>query len=104
MPHILHITTAEEWSRAQTAGEVRAPSLEVEGFVHCSTREQLPATLARHFSKHRGLVVLVIDLERLIPACHWEQAHGMLFPHVFGPINLEAVTMVETILPAHGDS
>jgi uncharacterized protein (DUF952 family) len=47
-PTILHITTAAGWDAAQAAGELRAPSLAQEGFIHCSTdrrRRGVPAHL-----------------------------------------------------------
>src|SRR4029453_18896806 len=43
---LLHITTPAEWEAARATGEVAPPSLATEGVVHCSTRDQLPTTLA----------------------------------------------------------
>ena len=42
---ILHIATPAEWAEAQRTGTVAPAGLATEGFVHCSTREQLPGTL-----------------------------------------------------------
>jgi hypothetical protein len=41
---ILHIATISEWSAAQRAGRYRPTSLATDGFIHCSTPEQV-ATL-----------------------------------------------------------
>ena len=38
---IYHITSRSAWDEAKARGEYRAPSLESEGFIHCSTRNQL---------------------------------------------------------------
>jgi uncharacterized protein (DUF952 family) len=101
---VLHITTAEAWAEAQRSGAVAPPSLAAEGFVHCSTRAQLDATLARHFPGAGRLTLLVLD-----PAAagdlRWEESRpGEAFPHVYGPIPTAAVIAVEEVTapPAPG--
>jgi len=94
---ILHITSSDEWDLALARGSYTAHSLFTEGFIHCSTREQLPATLERHFAGKRDLVILTIDPSTLQPPLRWEPAHGILFPHIFGPINLDAVTNIQEL-------
>lgn len=99
---VLHITTRAAWDAGCAAGAYEAPSLHSEGFIHCSRRDQLEATLARHFAGARGLVALVIEPSRLTSELKWEPAHGVLFPHVYGPINLDAVMRVEAIADRDG--
>ena len=41
-----------------------------------------------------NLVLLWIDPETLTSEIRWEPADGTLFPHIYGPINLEAVMSV----------
>jgi uncharacterized protein (DUF952 family) len=91
---ILHATTKAAWSAAQASREYAADSLAGEGFIHCSTAEQIPAVAERFFAGWHGLVLLVIDPMRLIPELRWEAGADQpaeLFPHIYGPINLEAV-------------
>jgi uncharacterized protein (DUF952 family) len=98
MADLLHITTAAGWAAAQAAGEVAPDSLAAEGFVHCSTRDQLAGTLARHFAGAGGLTLLVLDPDALGAALRWEESHrGERYPHVYGPIPVAAVTGVETV-------
>jgi uncharacterized protein (DUF952 family) len=93
---ILHVTTPAAWDEARATGRVRPPSLDHEGFVHCSTRAQLPGTLARHFAGQGPLLVLVLDPDRLDAPLRWEAAGGgPPFPHVYGPLPVEAVTATE---------
>lgn len=94
---ILHITTASAWAQAQAGGTYRDPSLEHEGFIHCSTREQLAGTLARHFAGVADLVVLEIDPALLDAPVVYEDSYGSgtEFPHVYGPIPLAAVVATE---------
>ena len=46
---IYHITPLEEWERARAAGSYQANSLHSEGFIHCSTREQVIPTANRFY-------------------------------------------------------
>jgi len=95
---VLHIASPADWDAARAAGAIRPASLESEGFVHCSTRAQLPATLARHFRGAGDLVLLVLDRAVLGDALRWDESHlGEVFPHVYAPIPLDAVTAVEHV-------
>jgi uncharacterized protein (DUF952 family) len=97
-PDVLHVTTPAAWAAAQEAGEVRPPSLATEGFVHCSTRAQLAATLDRHYRGAGPLVLLVLDAESLAADLRWEESHpGEHFPHVYAPVPSTAVLSVEAI-------
>ncbi len=95
---VLHITSPDAWNAARAAGAIRPPSLDSEGFVHCSARAQLAATLERHFRGSGELVVLVLDTAALGDALRWDESHpGELFPHVYAPIPVGSVTAVEPV-------
>jgi len=101
---IFHITTEEQWQKAQEQGFYTAESLEKEGFIHASTEEQIPKVLAVFYQGQSNLVLLEIDLEQLEPEVRWEApvhpkgqsveeiAETEVFPHIYGKINLNAVT------------
>jgi uncharacterized protein (DUF952 family) len=100
---ILHITTDAEWVNAQKKGEYRAPSLESDGFIHCSTIKQTVDTANIFFKGENGLILICIDEMKLESECKYEDPSGggqhdpsvgRLFPHVYGPINLSAVIKV----------
>lgn len=95
---IFHITTRAAWDETG-AGPYRAASLESEGFIHCSTEAQVERTLARFFEGQAGLVLLVIDPERLTAEVKFEAADGESFPHVYGPIDRDAVIDVRVLRP-----
>jgi uncharacterized protein (DUF952 family) len=90
---ILHITTGAGWDAARATGHLVAPSLADEGFIHCSTRAQVEATANRIFRGSGDLLLLEVDPEQLTSALRWERATdvGEDFPHVYGPINADAV-------------
>ena len=91
--NLFHICTAHEWAAAQRAGEIRPASLDTEGFVHCSYAEQVAGTLAKHFAGASDLVVIELDPQRLGAEIRVEDSYGSgtAFPHVYGPIPLDAV-------------
>ena len=93
---VLHITTETAWQAALAAGVgFRVPSLETEGFIHCSTPAQVPWVANRRF---RGVteprVLLLLNLAALTSEVKWETSEPEMppFPHIYGPIDLAAVT------------
>jgi uncharacterized protein (DUF952 family) len=94
---ILHITSQTAWSAAQKIGAYTAESLAGEGFIHCSKMDQILRVAELVFADQHGLVLLVIDPVLLCSELRWEPGTDLvteLFPHVYGPINLNAVTDV----------
>ncbi len=101
---ILHITSRSEWLAAQASGQYVAPSLASEGFIHCSQLHQVLPVAEKFYGGQAGLVLLVIDPARLASVLKWEApaeggpppgvAEGDPFPHIYGPINPDAVVQV----------
>ena len=101
---IYHITSSGEWQKAQQAGQYTAPSLSQEGFIHASTGAQVAGTANLFFSGQGGLVLLVIDTTRLLSEVRFDAVHThgdeQFFPHIYGPINLDAVSEVLDFQPS----
>ena len=102
MTKIYHITPRTDWESAQQKGEYRAESLAIEGFIHCSTAEQVVPVANAFYSAQKGLILLAIDPEKLTSPLKWEppahpapeSAPASLrgeFPHIYGALNLDAV-------------
>jgi len=91
---ILHITTADAWDEAKTAGSFIDPSLEDEGFIHCSTPEQVLIPANERFAGRSNLILLIINPDLLTERLVFEDCYetGLAFPHVYGPINPDSVT------------
>ena len=69
-----------------------------DGFIHLSAGHQVAGTLAKHFSGQEDLLLLTVDAERLGPALKWEESRGGdLFPHLYGPLRLDAVVAAEPL-------
>lgn len=98
---IYHITSRSAWNKARHSGEYRAESLESEGFIHCSTGTQVLPVVEKFYLGQHGLLLLMIDPSLLSADLKWEPPaggtpppgvpEGDLFPHIYGPINLNAV-------------
>lgn len=99
---ILHIASLTDWELAKQVGLYRAPSLAKEGFIHCSTTEQIAGVANTLFRGQTGLVVLAIDEARVAAPVVYEDCYqtGQKFPHIYGELPLEAVVQ---ILPFDGE-
>jgi uncharacterized protein (DUF952 family) len=97
--HIFHITTSSAWEEARAAGTYEPPSLAREGFIHFSAADQVVGVANRAFRGQRGLVLLCVASERLAGVVRHEHAEdaGEAFPHLYGPLNLDAVVDVVPI-------
>ncbi len=96
---IYHITTIPEWKQANFNGYYEAASLQHEGFIHCSTEQQVNGVLQRYFAGKTNLLKLVIDTDKLENEWKFELAPSVNeeFPHVYGTINLDAVIGVMSV-------
>jgi uncharacterized protein (DUF952 family) len=99
---IYHITSRTSWLAAQKSGEYTADSLAVQGFIHCSKANQVVRVANTWYTAQRGLVLLEVDESRLKSEVRWEPGTDKLdelFPHIYGPLNLEAVTQAYSFEP-----
>ena len=97
--YIYHITTAAAWEKAQTTGAYITDSLSTEGFIHCSTQDQVAGVLDRYYKGQTNLVKLTIEKFKVTSPLIFELATSIneVFPHIHGPINLSAVVKAESI-------
>ncbi len=95
---VAHITSAAECLAALSTGSYMTPRLQTQGFIHCSafSADQLLAVADVLYAGQAGLVVLLIDPGRRTHEVQYEdtESPGQFFPHVYGPLDLEAVTAV----------
>ncbi|MEM6346122.1 MAG: DUF952 domain-containing protein [Bacteroidota bacterium] len=91
---IYHLVDADTWEKVLESDQntYATPSLESEGFIHCSTREQLIPTATVHFVDFQELVVLEILPSKVKQILKWEPARdGEEFPHLYGRLPMKAV-------------
>lgn len=99
---IFHIAEAADWEAARSAGDYRVSTrgrtLAEEGFIHASRREQVLAVAEESYADAAQLVLLTIDPALLAsPVRDDEVAPGVVFPHIYGPLNLDAVVAVQPL-------
>ena len=90
---VYHICRRDEWRAAQAAGIYRGSSQDAsDGFIHFSTAAQVVRSAAKHRGGQDGLVLIACAAGSLGGALRWEPSRdGQLFPHLYGPLPLEAV-------------
>jgi uncharacterized protein (DUF952 family) len=104
MQNIIHICGSKAWNAAVESGSYQPDSLESEGFIHCSCPDQVLDVANTFYCDQHDLVLLVIDPQQVRADIIWENPAGStsprkrsdpdVFPHIYGPLNLDAVTGV----------
>ncbi|WP_375397904.1 DUF952 domain-containing protein [uncultured Sphingomonas sp.] len=86
------VLTAAELAELEGGLFTGAPVDLADGFIHLSTAGQLTETVDRHFPGRADLWVVAVDLDVFADALRWEPSRGgQMFPHLFGPLPLDAV-------------
>jgi uncharacterized protein (DUF952 family) len=98
MATIVHIAEERDWQAALEAGAYRVPSLESQSFIHFSTPAQVLRVADAYYAGRRDMVLLVVDTDALTADLRYEapdeEETSEKFPHLYGPLNLDAVTQV----------
>jgi uncharacterized protein (DUF952 family)/flavin reductase (DIM6/NTAB) family NADH-FMN oxidoreductase RutF len=89
---IFHIVKKGEWEKHSQLS-YQSESLKTQGFIHCCTQDQIKKVLDQWFRGQTSLIVVEIDTDLLKAKVKYENLEGgaELFPHIYGPINLDAV-------------
>ena len=99
MTLIYKICSEALWREAERTGVFAGAAIDLEdGYIHFSTAAQAPETAARHFAGQGDLVLVSIDAGALGDGLRWEPSRGGdLFPHLYGPLRLDAVRWVRAL-------
>jgi uncharacterized protein (DUF952 family) len=103
---VLHIAHRDIWEASSSGGYYRPSSLDSDAFIHCSTVEQTVETANQFYFAQEGLILLCIDVDKVEAEVRYEgpvavgdQRAASLFPHIYGPLNISAVTKVVEFVP-----
>ncbi len=98
---ITHITSEYRWQKARKEGVYKSKSLTTEGFIHCSGLNQVIDLANYLFRGQKGLVLLAINEEIVEAEIEYEDLFdsGELYPHIYGPLNIDAVEGVYEFNP-----
>ena len=96
MRTIYKICPASAWREAERQGVYRGSADDIrDGFIHFSLPSQLAETARKHFLGQTALFLIEVDADALGDALRWEPSRGdELFPHLYGELDLGAVTNV----------
>jgi uncharacterized protein (DUF952 family) len=91
---IYHIASQADWQTALQNGFYEPPGFTTEHFIHACKEEQVSGVFNRYFKEQKELIVLHIDEKKLIPphTFVFVAASNDEFPHIFGQLNIDAVT------------
>jgi uncharacterized protein (DUF952 family) len=93
------------WQEAESAQLFRGAPVDLhDGYIHFSSAEQVAETAAKHFAGQDNLLLIHVNSALLGERLLWETSRGgALFPHLYGALDLSAVTKVEPLpLGANG--
>lgn len=93
---ILHCMKKEAWEKAKDKKCFGERNIELEGFIHCSPVEYMWRVAPNFINLTDELVLLCIDTDKLEVEVRWEDGDncGRSYPHIYGLINIDAVTRV----------
>ncbi|WP_199253453.1 DUF952 domain-containing protein [Mycolicibacterium mengxianglii] len=102
---LVHLCGAQEWASLSSRGQYRPASLADAGFIHLSTPEQVHLPANRLFAGRTDLVLVYLNPKLFAAPLRWEPGvpgdpEAMLFPHLYGPMPVEAVINVTPYVPA----
>ncbi len=99
-PYILHITRREQWVEAKREGYYKGDTLGSQGFIHFSKPYQVEEELANFlFEGQKDLVLLIVDTSKVQAEIRYETMGNEVFPHLYGPLNTDAVIEVLDLVP-----
>ncbi|WP_265447051.1 DUF952 domain-containing protein [Flexivirga meconopsidis] len=109
MELIYHLAEPQHWATAETIGRyeqsTKGVPLAAADFVHAADADQWPTVRQRFYSDYeQDLFLLAIDPRRLDAEVKREVGDpetGEQFPHIYGPIDVDAVQTVHTLHPTH---
>lgn len=101
---LVHLCSDRDWVSAQARGALRPESLHSVGFVHLSTPQQVHLPANRLYRGRTDLVLLQVDPAKVAAPVRWEPGvpgdpDAMLFPHLYGPLPVDAVLGVRVYRP-----
>jgi uncharacterized protein (DUF952 family) len=93
---IFHIAEVAHWAEAQESGSYTwstvGRSLDEEGFIHAARGDQWDDVRRRYYAGVTDpLVLLVIETDRLTSPWQEDSVGDTTYPHIYGPLNPDAV-------------
>jgi uncharacterized protein (DUF952 family) len=93
---IYHLTPAEYFNSLPADQPYRPREFDRDGFIHCTKGEECMLLVADTLYRRvpGAFLLLVIDERRVTAPVQYENVGGILFPHIYGALNREAIVRV----------
>lgn len=87
-----HLAPVEVWERQKASGSYTPEAFGRDGFIHATNGLDRLRWVANEFytADARPQTVLVLDVSKLESPLRYDD-EGQLFPHIYGPLNADAV-------------
>ena len=96
---IYHLTPADYYNGLPTDQPYRPREFDRDGFIHCTTGEErlllVADTLYRRVPGE--FLLLMIDERKVTSPVKYENSGGILFPHIYGALNRDAIVRVVAV-------
>lgn len=95
---LYHLVRPADWARLGSDDTYAPDAYATEGFLHLSTETQVPGVLSRYYRGVPRVLKLHLDESRFSSELKFEPSTGgALFPHLYGPLNRDAIVRIEEI-------
>ncbi|MES2734590.1 MAG: DUF952 domain-containing protein [Bacteroidota bacterium] len=100
---LFHIVRKQDWLSGEDKPYYKPESLEKEGFIHLSTREQVIETARVYYKGAMDLLLLEVEISHADPVLKWESVprSETAFPHYYGELPRTFVKKVYHFKPNH---
>lgn len=94
-----HLSPEPVWARQQEQPHYTPEQFATDGFIHCTDGDVNLLAVANRFyqADPRPFVAVEIDLDQVSAPIRYEDEHR-IYPHIYGPLNREAVTRVRPVV------
>ena len=96
-PYIYLLSSEHEYNNALLKGLFVRESIETEGFIHASPKNQLTRVANKYYKDTVKPLILVVETKKINVEVKWETAAGSLYPHIYGALNTDAIIRFEEI-------
>src|SRR5512136_2875022 len=96
---IYHLTPAEYFNSLPADQPYLPREFERDGFIHCTKGEERMLLVADTVYRRvpGNFLLLVIDERKVTAPVQYENVGGILFPHIYGALNRDAIVRVVAI-------
>ncbi len=96
---IYHLTPADYYNSLPADQPYRPREFDRDGFIHCTTGEERLLLVADTIYRRvpGEFLLLMIDERKVTAPVNYENSGGILFPHIYGALNRDAIVRVVAV-------